>query len=130
VEIGFINKKQETLCTDWEYLKKKKSEAIANSMKRCMAELEAVESLQDMDNLTKDFEELRGNLAGKFSLRLDRQFRLIFEPATAPIPRDEDGKIDTDNIIVPKKPDGGIDLKQVTAVIIREAVSDHYKKSR
>jgi hypothetical protein len=70
---------------------------------------------------------LTDDRARQFSLRLDKKHRLILEPATAPILRDEDDKIDWDKIIIPRKPDGGIDLKQVTAVIIVEAVSEHYE---
>lgn len=127
MEIGFLDKKQEDLCENQRLLQRKKGEAIVKSMAKHLANLAAVEVLEDMYKFPGKFEELTDDRAGQFSLRLDKKHRLILVPATAPIPRNEEGKIDWDKKIIPRKPDGGIDLKQVTAVIIVEAVSEHYE---
>lgn len=134
VEIGFKDKEQKELCTNQSQLKKKDKKKYSNPnlMKRLaqrLADLAAAEVLGDMYKLPGKFEELEKDRAGQFSLRLDEEFRLILEPTTAPIPKDEDGKVNLElaRNNIPRKPDGGIDLKQVTAVIIIEAVSPHYE---
>lgn len=55
--------------------------------------------------------ELTGDRKGEFAVTIKDQWRLIFRPDLDP---------------VPKLPDGGIDQKGVTAVLVTE-VSDHYK---
>jgi plasmid maintenance system killer protein len=130
VEIGFINKEQEELCTNQRYLQRKKSRAIVKSMARHLANLAAAQVLSDMHKLPGKFEELIKDRAGQFSLRLDEKHRLILEPTTAPIAKNEDdGKINLElaRKNIPRKSDGGIDLKQVKTVIIVEAVSPHYE---
>ncbi len=54
--------------------------------------------------------ELLGNRKGELAVDLKHPYRLIFEPANDPIPR---------------KPDGGLDWTQVTAINILEVVDYH-----
>ena len=66
--------------------------------------------LDGMKTLSGKIEELKGDLKGKFSLRLDGGMRLLLKPAEDPSP---------------KKPDGGIDLKKVTSVCILNVENYH-----
>ncbi len=82
----------------------------AASLRKRLDDLAAAGCLEDLRNLPGRCEELTGDRAGTFSVRLDKSFRLIFEPADDPIPR---------------KPDGGIDRARVTRVRILEVVDYH-----
>ncbi len=55
--------------------------------------------------------ELKGNRAGQLAVKLDKGFRMVFEPANTP---------------VPKKKDGGLDWARVTAVRILELSEDYH----
>jgi proteic killer suppression protein len=65
--------------------------------------LQAVDNLEMMRYLPGRCHELKGDRSGQLSLDLDHPYRLIFEPANNPAPR---------------KADGGLDWKGVTAVVI------------
>ncbi|MGA2602191.1 MAG: hypothetical protein ABSH09_34935 [Bryobacteraceae bacterium] len=54
--------------------------------------------------------ELKGDRDGQLSIDLDGPYRLLFAPAHNP---------------PPKKPDGGLDWKQVTAVVLAGLVNTH-----
>ena len=54
--------------------------------------------------------ELAGDRSGQLSLDLDHPYRLIFKPATEPIPL---------------KPDGGLDWTRVDAVLILGVEDTH-----
>jgi len=112
VEIRYLNKDVENLCNNQRLLQRRQGIEIVKAMARRLTDLEAVEVLADMIQLPGKFEEFTGDRAEQFTLRLDRQFRIIFEVGNDPVPR---------------KLDGGIDLTKVTTVIIVEAVSSHYE---
>jgi plasmid maintenance system killer protein len=80
-------------------------------IRRRLDELRAAEVLEDLRNLPGPrCHELRGDRAGQISVDLDHPYRLIFEPADDPVPR---------------KPDGGLDWRSVTAVRILEVTDTH-----
>jgi len=54
--------------------------------------------------------ELKGNMEGTLAVDLDQPYRLLFEPANDPIPRKEDG---------------GLDWKKVTAITVTEIRDYH-----
>jgi toxin HigB-1 len=112
MNIEYSNEEAETLCRSQRLLQKKYGKEIVKHMAQRISDLKAAKHLAEMINLPGKFEELTGNRKGQFSLRLDQQFRLILEPASG---------------LIPRKPDGGVDLTKVTAVMIVEAVSDHYR---
>jgi proteic killer suppression protein len=67
-----------------------------------LEDLASAVTLQDMLTLGGRCHELHGDCAGQLTLDLDGPYRLIFSPAAGE----------------PRKPDGGIDWTQVTAVEI------------
>ena len=74
-------------------------------------QLRLIENLEEIKTLPGTrCHELSGDRAGQLALDLDHPFRLIFEPANEPLPR---------------KPDGGLDWKQVNIVNILEVVDYH-----
>ncbi len=83
----------------------------AKRLKQRMMELQAAISLEEISHLPPTrLHELTDNRAGQFSVDLSQQFRLIFEPNHAP---------------VPKLDDGGIDLAGVVSITIVEIVDYH-----
>ena len=54
--------------------------------------------------------QLTGNRDEQYAIDIDPQYRLVFSPAHQPIPR---------------RPDGGIDTDNVTAIIIIEVLDYH-----
>ena len=70
------------------------NEAI-KQYKRKIDLLIAIDSLNDLNRYRSlNFEALKGNRKGEYSIRLNKQFRLIFEP------HDETGQTLTINIIL------------------------------
>lgn len=82
----------------------------AKKIKRRLDDLRAAECLEDMRHLPGRCHELRGDLKGVLSLDVQHPYRLLFVPAHDP---------------VPKKPDGGLDWTQVTAITIIDIENTH-----
>ncbi len=82
----------------------------AFALRKRLDDLFAAPTLEHMRNLTGRCEELRGDRSGSFSVRLDKNYRLIFVPANEP---------------VPFKLDGGIDWLRVTRIRMLEVVDYH-----
>lgn len=53
---------------------------VVKALKLRINELHAVESFADLPHVTGRWEQLSGNLAGKWSARLTANYRLIVEP--------------------------------------------------
>ena len=82
----------------------------AKLIRRRLDDLRAALSLEVMRNWPGRCHELKGDRTGQLSLDLDGPYRLLFRPAHEP---------------PPEKPDGGLDWKQVAAVIIVGVVDTH-----
>jgi proteic killer suppression protein len=54
--------------------------------------------------------QLTGNRDEQYAVDINRQYRLVFVPDHDPIPR---------------RPDGGVDIDRVTAIIITEVIDYH-----
>lgn len=103
MEILFKTKRLQRLCVDHRERGKKLGQKRSKILQRRLDDLRAAEDLATMRTLPGRCHELRENLAGMLSIDLDGPYRLIFEPATEPIPR---------------RGDGGLDWKRVRAVRI------------
>ncbi len=78
---------------------------------RRLDELHAAENLAMLAALPQAHtHEMSGNRKGQLSVDVKQPYRLFFEPAHDPLPR---------------KPDGGLDWEQVTAVRIIEVEDPH-----
>jgi len=82
----------------------------AKLIRRRLDDLRAAPCLEVMRALPGRCHELRGDRVGELSLDLDGPYRLIVRPANSPVPRKEDG---------------GLDWKGVTAVILVGVVDTH-----
>ena len=76
-----------------------------------LATLKAAETLEQVPMTPPDRRhQLRGDRDGQYAVNLVYPYRLIFEPNHDPIPRKEDG---------------GIDAKKVSAITIIEVIDYH-----
>lgn len=82
----------------------------AKKIKNRMAQLSAVDCLEDLRILPGRCHELKGDRAGQLSLDLDHPYRLIFQPADNP---------------PALKEDKGIDWKRVKKVLILGVEDTH-----
>jgi plasmid maintenance system killer protein len=79
-------------------------------LSRRLALIEAASTLASLDNAPGSCHALTADRAGEFAMALWRGYRLIFEPANNPLPRD---------------PDGHLIRSEVTKVLIKEVVDYH-----
>jgi len=106
LDISFNTTKLKKEFNEWKQLKKAYGEHRAKKISFRLAELRAAISLNDLGPPYKKpgrYHELKGERKGQLSADLDHPYRLIFKPDHDP---------------VPIKPDGGIDWKQITAILI------------
>jgi proteic killer suppression protein len=71
---------------------KKMGTKRAKLYQKRLDDIATAESFADFKFLPGRFHQLTGNLKNKWVCDLDHPYRLIFEPAEVPIPKDEDGK--------------------------------------
>ncbi|MCL2481019.1 MAG: hypothetical protein FWF38_04855 [Spirochaetaceae bacterium] len=113
MDISFKSKKLKKELNEEKQLKKVHGEIRANKICIRLAELRAASCLYDFwppKTPPERCHELTGNRKGQLSVDLDHPYRLIFVPNHIPVPR---------------KPDGGLDWKQVTAITILEIKDTH-----
>jgi proteic killer suppression protein len=79
-------------------------------LKRRLASLAAAPTLAEMSGLPGNCHQLHGDRRGQFAMSLRGPYRLIFE---------------LDHNPVPELDDGGIDLANITKIIIREVADYH-----
>ncbi|BBO23201.1 killer suppression protein [Candidatus Nitrosymbiomonas proteolyticus] len=82
----------------------------AKALQKRLADLDAVQVLEEMRLLAGRCEELVGDRKGQLSVRLNANYRLIFQPADEP---------------PALKDDGGIDWNQVRSIQILEVIDYH-----
>ena len=111
MEILFQGRKLEKLCTDDSQRIKKYGPVRAKLLKKRIDDLRDAEDLEVVRLMTQaKCHELTRDRKGTLAVALEHPYRLIFEPAHSPVPR---------------KPDGGLDWIQVTAIRI-PAVEDYH----
>jgi plasmid maintenance system killer protein len=104
LEIIFRTNKLEKEFNTHKLLVKRHGPRRAELIELRMQQIHAANFLEELRALPQlHCHELVGDHAGQLSVRLEQPYRLIFEPADDPIPR---------------RPDGGLDWKRVTAVRI------------
>lgn len=103
MDIVFASRKLEKLCNDDRKATREWGRAQADLMGRRLDDLYAAPCLEDLRNGPGDPHELKRDRVGQIAMDLVGGDRLIFEPANDPVPR---------------KPDGGLDWRLVTAVRI------------
>ncbi|MEN8447729.1 MAG: killer suppression protein [Cyanobacteria bacterium J06555_13] len=94
MDITFSKKKLREECKNQRLLQKRHGQKRAKRIAQRLSDLRAAEVLEDMKNVPGRLHPLLHDRAGQFSLDLDHPYRLIFESANDPIPRNSDGGID------------------------------------
>jgi len=104
MDIAFRKRRLEKVFNSEKELLKEYGKVKGRLIQRRMTFLRAAQCLADVP-VEKPFRrhELRGKRKGQFALDLEQLYRLVFQVNHNPIPRKEDG---------------GIDLKSVTAITI------------
>ena len=73
--------------------------ALAQKIMQRLSELKAADNLGTISHLPPpSCHELKGDRKEQFAVRLNKNFRLIFEPEHNPVPRNDDGSIDWQKI--------------------------------
>ncbi len=109
MEVQYASKDLGKTLTDDRLLRKKYGK-LSDAIKARLADLRAVETLDDMRVMPGRIEELKQYRRGQFSIRISANWRMILMPANDP---------------VPTKPDGGIDWTAVTIVEVLEMEDYH-----
>ncbi len=110
MNIEFNTNKLRKACSSEKVMRGEWGVKMARKLMQRLADLEAVENLGIMTKLPGRCHELKGARKGQLALDLAHPRRLVFEPNHNPIPL---------------KPDGGLDWKLVTSVLVLE-VSDYH----
>lgn len=111
MDILFKTKKFNKECSNQKALVRIHGQRRAKLLRRRIDELRAANTLEDIGHLpAARCHELKGNRADQLSVDLDHPYRLLFRPANNPIA---------------KKPDGGLDWSQTTAVEIMGVEDTH-----
>ena len=104
MNINFVTQKLTKTFNSEKLLRKEYGSENARIIMRRMMVLRAAPTLENVSHRTPERRhELKGTTKGKFTVDLKQPYRLIFKPNHRPLP---------------KKDDGGIDIKRVTAITI------------
>lgn len=99
MDIVFPN---ERVAADFNSLKSLTRSYGAENARRIMRRLDdlrAAKSLEEMRHLPGRCHELHHDRAGQLAIDVRHPYRLIFEPANAPLPRKDDGGLDWSQVI-------------------------------
>lgn len=108
MQITYANKTIQRLCEEDKHQRKELGEKRATRLKVRLSELRAEENVSQLQRGRPH--SRTADRAGQYSVDLDRQMRLLFEPTDQP---------------PPTLPSGGIDWQQVSNVRILEIGDTH-----
>lgn len=94
MEISFKNEKLRKICTDARRATREHGAVRARKLRLRLDDMAAAGSLAVTRALPGHYHELTGDRKGQLAVSLDGPYRLIFEPATEPVPRNADGGLD------------------------------------
>ncbi len=98
MEITFASPELAALANDDRKATKAFGRDGAKKLRRRLDDLAAAPTLSEAYQLPGKFEALKGNLAGRYSLRLDGGRRMVLEPAHEPPPTLREGTIDLGHV--------------------------------
>jgi proteic killer suppression protein len=111
MEVGFGNARLAKICNTTSLRVRKLGKERSDKVGQRLDQLAAAEDLDEFKKLPQTrCHQLSGNRDEQFSTDLDGPYRLVFEVANDPVPREQDG---------------GIALSEVTRVLIIEIVDTH-----
>lgn len=103
MEILFRDERLRRRCNQEKERRRAWGTERAKQIGKRLDDLHAAPDLEAMRHSAGRCEELTGDRTGQLSLRIDANYRLLFEPANDPVPR---------------RTDGGLDWSKVTAIRI------------
>jgi proteic killer suppression protein len=98
IEITWANRKLEKSCSDDRRGAKDFGTEQWKVLSRRLVSLRAASTLADMRGVPGNCHGLSANRSGEFAVDLRGPYRLIFEPDHNPVPRLDDGGIDTSKV--------------------------------
>ena len=111
MEVSFANAGLKRLFDDETRIIRQYGERRARLLLARLTILENAATLSDVSSRPPERRhQLTGNRDEQFAVSIDQQYRLVFEPDHDPMPR---------------RPDGGIDIDHVTAIVIVAATDYH-----
>ena len=111
MEVCFASRKMQKACSSEKDMKRQWGAPLTQKLKQRIMELKAAATLEDITRLPPArCHELAGDRKGRLSVDVAHPRRLIFKADHDPAPR---------------KPDGGLDWKKVTKVVVLEVVDTH-----
>jgi proteic killer suppression protein len=113
--VSYHTNKLRKVCNEEKAGIKAMGAECARKLRQRLAELAAAEALADISHLPPSRCHELTNRGGVFSVDLQHPYRLLLIPANEPVPR---------------KPDGGLDLNQITAVEITGIEDTHDAKNQ
>jgi len=90
--ITFADKKLKKYANNNSLAVQKMGDKRAKFYQKRLEDLKDAASFADLEHLPGRFHQLTENRKDQWSCDLDHPYRLIFEPAEDPIPKDKDGK--------------------------------------
>jgi len=115
MRIYFKTTKLQKQCSVDKEMRTSFSQKMCARLQQRLMELSAVDNLGEISRLPPARCHELTNRKGVFSVDLEHPLRLLFIPANDPVPR---------------KPDGGIDLQQVTELEVIAIEDTHDKKNQ
>lgn len=115
MQVCFKNSKLHKVCSDDREMRKTFGERMCQKLQQRLAELSAVDTLDDMSYLPPARCHQLTNRDHVFSVDLEHPFRMLFRPAHEP---------------TPLKMDGGIDRQRVTKIEVIAIEDTHDKKKQ
>ena len=111
MEIGYRTRRLSRLCLEAQEAQRQLGPANARRLQQRLYELRASRNLAEMMLLpAARCHPLRGDRAGEYAASLQGPWRLVFVPDVG---------------LLPRRPDGGLDLSAVTAIEIVEVEDYH-----
>jgi proteic killer suppression protein len=92
MNVTFKHKKLSALVHDDRKLDREMGRKRADKIRLRLAQLKAVETLEDLRHVAGNYHELKENRKGQWACDLDQPYRLIFTPHENPIPVNDSGQ--------------------------------------
>lgn len=99
MEIGFRTRRLERIFSSEREIRRTYGDTMAAVIRRRITLLIRANSLTEVSTLPPERRHsLSGRRRGQYAIDLAHPYRLIFEPNHDPVPRREDGGVDTDHV--------------------------------
>lgn len=93
MNITFANKKLKDWANNYATAQKKMGPERAKKYHQRIGDMLDIESFAELETLPGRFHPLSADRNGQWACDLDHPYRLIFEPADDPLPRDQAGNL-------------------------------------